>query len=138
MFCVLVESLHSVICFTVHPTYASEDPWSWNEARTALGSHLVSSPLFSKCGKQTLSLPKLKLHGRRLYCFILSAMIFTASSLLSALQLNGIVNYFAGSSLPQIHLGLTLPLRENGGIALIQRDAFLDSLVYNMTVPELG
>jgi hypothetical protein len=65
-------------------------------------------------------------------------MLFTASSLLSALQLNGIVNYFSGSSLPQIHLGPTIPLRENGDNALIQRDAFLDSLVYNMTVPELG
>jgi len=138
MFYILVESLHSVICFTVHPTYASEDPWSWNEARTALGSHLVSSSLFSKCGKQTLSLPKLKLHGRRLYSFIFAAMLFTASSLLSALQLNGIVNYFSGSSLPQIHLCPTIPLRENGDNALIQRDAFLDSLVYNMTVPELG
>jgi hypothetical protein len=65
-------------------------------------------------------------------------MLFTASSLLSALQLNGIVNYFAGSSLPQIQLGPSLPLRENGDNALIQRDAFLDSLVNNMTVPELG
>jgi hypothetical protein len=65
-------------------------------------------------------------------------MFFNPSSLLSALQLNGIVNYaqsFTGSpAISQDVLGIP----EANGNAALQRDAFLDNLVANMTIPELG
>jgi hypothetical protein len=68
-----------------------------------------------------------------------SVMRFNPSSWVSALPLNGMFNYFAASSSPsQVALSPVGPAPYNYASASIQRDAFLETLVYNMTVPELG
>jgi hypothetical protein len=65
-------------------------------------------------------------------------MLFNPSSWLSALQLNDVFNYAqspAGSpTVSQAVLGIP----ETKSNATLQRDAFLDTLVANMTIPELG
>jgi hypothetical protein len=66
-------------------------------------------------------------------------MHFNPSSWLPALQINGFLSYFAGSSIEaQLPIGPSLPPVKGRHNVSIQRDAFLDTLVANMTVPELG
>lgn len=66
-------------------------------------------------------------------------MLFSSTSLLSALQLSGIVEY--AQSLTGSSRGVKGSLNKILGDythAEFQRDAFLDTLVANMSVPELG
>lgn len=66
-------------------------------------------------------------------------MLFNPSSLLPALQLSGIVEYVQSPAGPSvISQGSLKEVVGTNSNAVIQRDAFLDNLVANMTIPELG
>ncbi|PMD28971.1 glycoside hydrolase family 3 protein, partial [Hyaloscypha variabilis F] len=65
-------------------------------------------------------------------------MHFNPSTWLPALQINWILSYFAGSLIEaQLPIGPSLPPVKGRHNVSIQRDTFLDTLVANMTVPEL-
>ncbi|CZR62168.1 uncharacterized protein PAC_12065 [Phialocephala subalpina] len=65
-------------------------------------------------------------------------MLFNPSSLLPALQLSGIVEYAQSPAGPSvISQGSLKEVVGTNSNAVIQRDAFLDNLVANMTIPEL-
>jgi hypothetical protein len=65
-------------------------------------------------------------------------MQFNPSSWLPALQIDWILSYFAGSLIEaQLPIGPLPPVKGRHNVS-IQRDTFLDTLVANMTVPELG